>query len=58
MGLEIHVPSWERHANAAEINRIMGSQGFPFYNWISIDNTDISKNINFNDNVELTKTCN
>ena len=44
--------------NVAEINRIMGSQGFPFDNWISIDNTDISKNISFNHNVVLTKTCN
>jgi hypothetical protein len=58
MGLEIHVPSWDRHNNMAEINRIMGSQVFPFDNWISIDNTDINKNINFNDNVVLTKTCN
>jgi hypothetical protein len=53
MGLEIHVPSWDRHKNMAEKNRIMGYQGFPFDNWISIDNTDINKNINFNDNVVL-----
>ena len=26
MALEIHVLSWDRHANAAGLNRLMGSQ--------------------------------
>ena len=32
---------WDRHRNVAGVNRVLGSQSFPFDNWFSIGNADI-----------------
>jgi hypothetical protein len=43
MTLEIQVLTWDRHRNVMGLNRLMGSQPAPLYNWIFNGNTFINK---------------
>jgi roadblock/LC7 domain-containing protein len=36
MMLDIHVFAWDNHKNVAWFSRLMGSQFFPFDNWMYI----------------------
>jgi hypothetical protein len=36
MMLEIQVLAWDRHKHVAGLNQLMGSQIFPFDNWVSM----------------------
>jgi hypothetical protein len=60
MTLQIRVMTWEKHRNAAVLNRLMGPQASPLDNWISIGNINKRKKnvqIRFTqDNHILSKT--
>ena len=45
MMLDTKILAWYRHKNVAELNRLMGSHPSPLYNWISITNTYINKQL-------------
>jgi hypothetical protein len=41
--MEIQVLAWDRHNNVVDFNRLIDSNIPPFANWISNDNTYITK---------------